>query len=464
MLAPVTANQLAPGRPSDRVDEEASARKGRSLFGTAEQQAAFFGKPLSTTRCVLGWVVATGLFLACVSLWYSPFISDEAESLVPAAAIEAGSLHCAYPAPVESSVPPLFPLITAGVMEVTRIGTNEASAYLYTGAHCAAPVSGASNRTFSAKQPLYLLGFIAWPFLLAGFVALLRAAGRGRSRYEFLGVCVLACTPAVADPLIDFFHPEDMVAMGLILLGLAAAIRQRWVGAAICIGLAVCTKQYALLALVPLLVAAPRRERWRFLVAVVAVAAAVLVPVVLLVGRGALDAIAAVHATPGGSVTAVGQLHLHGWELVAASRVLPLALAAAMAAWARSRLGTALYRPLPLVAILAASLALRLVFEVNLFGYYFMATAVALVALDVVIGRLRIETIGWILVVAAFYAPYFEPLVLIAGRDALIVQPVLTLSGLALAVLPLYRLCAREEPVLAGRGARSWRHTSISST
>ena len=256
MLARVTANQLAPGRPSDRFDEEASVPKRHSLLGSAGQQAAFLSKPLSTTRCVLGWVVATGLFLGCVSLWYTSSVSDNLESLVPAAAFEQGSLHCAYPSQITSSVPPLFPLIAAGVMEVTRIGASEASAYLYTGVHCVTP-DNAFYRSFSAKQSLYVLGFIGWPVLLAGFVALLRAAGRGRSRYEFLGVCLLACTPAVTEPLVEFFHPEDLVAMGLILLGLAATIHRRWVAAGLCIGLACCTKQYALLALAPLLVAAP---------------------------------------------------------------------------------------------------------------------------------------------------------------------------------------------------------------
>lgn len=459
----MTANQLAPGRASDRTDGDQPPSKRRPLLGSAEQQAAFFGKPVSTTRCVLGWLFATGLFLACASIWYTPSLADSGESMVPAMAIEQGSLDCAYPAQAMSSVPPLYPVIAAGVMEVTRIGTNQASAYLFTGPHCAEPLAGPSHEPFSAKQ-LFLLGFVGWPILLAGFVTLLRVSGRGRRRWELLGVCVLACTPAVADPLIEFFHPEDLVAMGLILLGLAAAIRQRWLVTGICVGLACCTKQYSLLALAPLLVAVPRRDRWRLLVAVTAVAAAVLVPFVLLVGRGALDAIAATIATPGGTPTLVGRLHLHGFELVAASRALPLALAAGVAAWARSRLGPALYGPRPLVALLAVSLALRLVFEVNLYGYYFMATAVALVALDIFVGHLRVETIGWILVVAAFYPAIFEPLVLIAGRDALIVQPVLSLSALALAVLPLWRLCAHEAPIAARRGAGSWRSASISST
>jgi hypothetical protein len=391
-------------------------------------------------------------------------VPDNLESIVPTVAIEQGSLHCAYPPSALSSVPPLFPLVAAGVMEITRLGTSEADAFLYTGLHCGIPRAAAYHRPFSAEQPLFLLGFIGWPVLLAGFIALLRAAGRGRSRWEFLGACLLGCTPAVTAPIIEFFHPEDLVAMGLILMALAAAIRSRWLVAGVCIGLACCSKQYSLLALAPLLVIAPRRERWRFLIAAVSVAAAILVPFAIMIGKGALEAIAATRATPGGTGTVVGRLHLHGVELLAASRVLPLTLAATVAAWTRSRLGSNLYRPQPFVALVAVSLALRLVFEVNLFGYYFMATAVALIAIDIAVGRLRVETIGWIVVTAAFYPPIFEPLVLVAGRDSLIVQPVLALSGLALAASPLYRMCVRQEPVAESTDARPLRSITVSSS
>jgi hypothetical protein len=226
--------------------------------------------------------------------------------------------------------------------------------------------------------------------------------------------------------------------------------------------LACCTKQYSLLALAPLLVVAPRRDRWRFLLAAVCVAAAILVPFAIVIGKGAVDAIAATRATPGGTGTFVGRLHLHGAELVAASRVLPLALAAAAAGWARLRLGPRIYRPQALVALLAVSLALRLVFEVNLFGYYFMPTAVALIALDIVGGRLRIETIGWILVTAAFFPPVFEPLVLVAERNSLIVQPVLSLSGLALAALPLYRMCVNPQAIAPSRDVNPLRNATVS--
>ncbi len=166
--------------------------------------------------------------------------------------------------------------------------------------------------------------------------------------------------------------------MGLILAALAAAIRSRWLVAGMCIGLACCAKQYSLLAAVPLLVAAPRpralaisaRRRWR--------RGGRAHPLGIAMGKGMVDATLGVYATPKGSPTFVGRLHLHGVALVAVSAGLPLGLAGAAAAWARSRLKSALYQPQPLVALVAVSLALRLVFEVNLFSYYFMATAVAL--------------------------------------------------------------------------------------
>jgi hypothetical protein len=442
----VRANYLTPGRPSNRVGRRPSSPKGRALLGRADRQAAFLGKQMSPAGRVLGWLVATGLFLACVSIWYSPNVPDSPENIVPTVAIEHGTLRCAYPAYLQSSVPPLYPLVAAGVMEVTRLGTSDVRSLLYFDGQCDPSHSGLVNRHFSV-QPFLLIGLLGWPILLGGFVALLSAAGRSRRRWEFLGACLIACTPAVADTLVEYFHPEDLFAMGLILAALAAAVRNRWLLSGVCIGLACCTKQYSLLVLVPLLVATPRDHRRRFLLAVVSVGALVLVPFGILIGRGALDAAAGIHATPAGNDTVVAHLHLQGVALVAASRALPLGLAVAIAVWAQSRLGSALCRAQPLVALVAACLALRLVFEVNLFGYYFMAMAVTLIALDIVVGRLRVATIGWILVTVAFFPPRFEQLVYVGERHWLIVQPVLALSGFALAALPLYQLCVSGSPL-----------------
>jgi hypothetical protein len=436
---------------TEGVGGASSGRSRRPLLGDADQQGTRFSQPLSSTRCVIGWVVATALFLGCASIWYSATVPDDAyESIVPAVAITHGVLRCAYPAvsavyPATnaSSVPPLYPLIVAGTMAVTRIGSNDVPQFSPTARGCGRASVQALQRDYSARA-LLLLGLLGWPFLLGGFVLLLRASGRGRSRWEVLGACLIACTPAVFDTFIQYFHPEDMIAMGLILTALAAVIRSRWLVAGVCIGLACCAKQYSLLAAVPLLFAAPHRERWRFLLAVVGVAAVVLIPLWIAMGRGMMEATLGIHATPKGSPTFVGRLHLHGVALVAVSRALPLGLAGAAAAWARSRLKSALYRPQPLVALIAVSLALRLVFEVNLFSYYFMATAVALIALDVVGGRVRVETIGWIAVAMAFFPPAFDPLVLVVERDPVAIELPLVLCGLALAALPFYRSCMND--------------------
>ncbi len=453
------AQQLAPGSASAQL----GVASQRSLSRAARRPAAFFDHELSPAGRVLGWLVATGLFVAGVSLWYSPNVPDAFESVVPTAAVVDGSLQCAYPSYSASSVPPLYPVIAAGVMEVTRLGTSDAASLLYHEARCNPNHSRSIGRHHSSTDPVLLIGLLGWPVLLGGFVALLGAAGRSRRRWEVLGACLIACTPAVVDTLVEYFHPEDLFAMGLVFAAVAAAVRSRWLASGVCIGFACCTKQYPLLALVPLLVAVPRGQRRRFVQAVASVVALVAVPTAIVLGRGALEAWAGFHATPFGNFTVVSHLHLHGVALAAASRALPLWLAVMIALWAQSRLGAALVRAEPLLALVATCLALRLVFEVNLFGYYFMATAVALLALDVVMRRLRLATIGWIAVSTAFFPPTFERLVYTGEQHWVLTQPILALAGLALAAVPLYRMCvdvaARpEDPDPASLGA-----TAISS-
>ena len=72
-----------------------------------------------------------------------------------------------------------------------------------------------------------------------------------------------------------------------------------------------------------------------------------------------------------------------------------------LAWWLVRRLGAATVRsPIPLTALVALSLSLRLVFEENLRdSYYFMALAVALLLLDVVCGRIRGPVLAWLALV-----------------------------------------------------------------
>ncbi len=166
-------------------------------------------------------------------------------------------------------------------------------------------------------------------------------------------------------------------------------------------------------------------------------AAAVLVPVGLAVGRTAVSATLGSSATPSGTGTTVDLLHLHGTALVVVARVVPLLLAGILALGASQRLGPDLRGAGPMVALVTASLALRLVFEVSLYGYYLMAACVGLIVLDIVLGRLRFPTIAWIVTASLLYPVTIGPRMLLGARSAWVLQLLLGLTAVALGIRPL---------------------------
>jgi hypothetical protein len=93
----------------------------------------------------------------------------------------------------------------------------------------------------------------------------------------------------------------------------------------------------------------------------------------------------------------------HGILLCA--RILPIVCALALAWWVKRRLGEAVLGAVPLVSLVATSLAFRLVFEVNLWGYYFTACAVLIIINDVLRGRVRGHVVAWM----ALFTLVFNP-------------------------------------------------------
>lgn len=250
------------------------------------------------------------------------------------------------------------------------------------------------------------VGYLCWFPLMAGMVAALRASGRGRNRWEPTFLVVLACVPCVLMPLLDDFHPQDLLAMGLVLGGVACAERGSWVWAGALLGLAVISQQFALLVLAPLFVVAPAHRKARFAAAASGAAAVIVLPMVAATsGRALGPVLIGSGNTPSVGGPLVWELHLHGALLVGVSRVLPIVLAMVIANWALRRLGPAVLEPVPLMSLVATSLSLRLVLEQNLFGYYFMALAAALVLLDVLSGHIRGQLVAWIGLVALAFDP-----------------------------------------------------------
>ena len=102
-----------------------------------------------------------------------------------------------------------------------------------------------------------MLGLLAWLVLSGGCLALLRAGGSSTAWREVALLLFLAFLPAASSAIVQLYHPQDMVSLGLSAGGLALALRRRWVAAGVLFGIAILTKQFAILILLPAVAAAP---------------------------------------------------------------------------------------------------------------------------------------------------------------------------------------------------------------
>jgi hypothetical protein len=376
-------------------------------------------RPLSGWWCGIGCLAAFAVFMGGVRFLGGPSEEDAVESIYSTWALAHFRVACAYPSASHYHFPviarpapliaPLWPLLSGALAALTRIGHQvpfPSNAAL--GPNCSeaqAAIFRWSVRS-GAALPTVSLGYASWLVLMAGIVALLRASGRGRCGWEPAVLVLVACVPSVWTPLVQDFHPQDLVAMGLGLCGLACARRGWWAWAGVLLALAITSQQFALLVIAPLVIIVPQNRRFRFVGTVIGTASIVILPIVMISSGRALRAVflgSGNSASIGGTV--LWELHFHGGLLVLVSRVLPIVCSMALAWWAHQRLGHTLMDPVPLLSLIATSLSLRLVFEENLFGYYFMALAVSLVVLEAVSGRIRGQLVAWIVLIPLAFNP-----------------------------------------------------------
>ena len=378
-------------------------------------------RPAATWQCLLAYVVATALFAGIVAAAGGPGPVDAPESVYSTWAIEHGQLTCAFPSvtePHEPLVAPLYPLVSGAVAALTHIGSTSSVPFPSrtelgtTCQHADAAIAAWAARA-GPTEPTLWIALAAWLVLLAGVAAFLRATRRGRQRWEPATVLALACLPPVWISVRYYFHPQDLAAVGLCLAALACAARGRWAASGAFVACAVLSQQFALLVAVPLLVLAPvGRGRIRYVAGGV-VATVLLVAPLVAASSGAVWRAITIgsgdNASTGGTV--VWEIdHNHALVVVGVSRVLPIVVALAISLWVSRRLGpdVATNRPTALVALVAVTLALRLVFEQNIFSYYFMALAVMLVLLDVTRGRIRGSLVVWLVAVCfVFHIPNY---------------------------------------------------------
>jgi hypothetical protein len=175
-------------------------------------------------------------------------------------------------APHEPLIAPVYPLLSGALAAVAHVGQSATVPFPSRGAmgpNCTTAIAAMRPWAFrSGAGPFLATRWIAcsgWLVLMAGIVAWLRAAGRGRRGWEPATLLVVASLPPVFLTVSFYLHPQDLVALGLALGAMACAVRGRWLSAGILVGLAVLSQQYALLVAAPLFVLAPTGSRGRLL-------------------------------------------------------------------------------------------------------------------------------------------------------------------------------------------------------
>jgi hypothetical protein len=143
---------------------------------------------------------------------------------------------------------------------------------------------------------------VALPCLLAAavlgvwLVARMRTKGRSLlNRAVVLGLCV--ASPLTLQAL-EIGHPEELLGACMCIAAVLLANRNRMVGAALILGLAIANKEWALLAIGPVLLALPAKRRLLCLTIAGATSVAVLAPLALVSSGGFISGTQAIANAP----------------------------------------------------------------------------------------------------------------------------------------------------------------------
>jgi hypothetical protein len=190
---------------------------------------------------------------------------------------------------------------------------------------------------------------------------LVRDAAGGGALPVQAWTAVLVAVPV----LVVFGHGEDALALLGVLAAVRLATRQRWAEAGLVLGLAVASKQWALLALPALLARCAPRERGRLAAACLALPAALALLVLAVDWAHASRALLHPPNYPGYGHAALWVSTAAATVATAPFRLGAVALAVALAA--RDRGGTGTSR---LLAVLGVTLLARCAFEPVVHVYY----------------------------------------------------------------------------------------------
>ncbi len=405
------------GVPPGRMDEDHPAR----VRGVDDERATWARRAISLLLLVLAAACYLGIVVARSG---PPPGGDTTPLTAVTSALADGNLRVAASAGSLPN-PPGYPLLASPFVAAFPSVVGSPT-WCTPAAKVHAPPAGAAHAAVPrgviecgaaaiavALPPWYraqgLLGVASWLVLALGALAVLRAATADSVGRQAGLLAFLAFLPAASSAIVQLFHPQDVVSLGLALAGTAQVLRQRWILAGVLFGAAVLTKQFALLLLLPALVAAPdRRSRVNMAGGAAAVVVGGLLPFLYVDPRATLENLSGFSA--GGAAAGQTVLTLagvHGTVASAVARDAPLLFAVAACAWAMRRPGLRMDRPVNLVALALVCAGSRLVFESVVFPYYLLAASVLVFLLDLVAKRSLHWSLAWCAAAAFFVA--FHP-------------------------------------------------------
>jgi hypothetical protein len=306
-----------------------------------------------------------------------------------------------------------------------------------------------------------LLAILGWIVLVAGAVMLLRSTGAGRGTGEAFLVFALAVLPASSDAIVQSFHPQDLVCVGFACAGISQALRRRWLLVGVLFGVAFLCKQFAILPLLAVLAAAPGwRARVRTLVPATGIVALGVLPFYLADSVDTVRALSAVYVAGVNVVkspTGLGLLDIGETLKLEIARDAPIVAATGMVLWARWRARGHLLAPTPLIGLALACLATRLIFEVSILNYYFVAVGVVLLVLDCARKRPPVWSVVWI-VATRYGLTWMAPV-----APSVLTAITFLVASLVPIGLGLNQVVAERLPSLSVRPSRPLRGKRLSS-
>ena len=379
-----------------------------------DRTTSFCSRRITPFWCWVSWVCSAILFVVIVQLLGGPTFNDAEVSFYATLAIAHGNIACAYPPNFDSiyQIPltaPVYPLLSGGLAALARVGHNfpfpSASVM---GRHCVnalGPIETWSDHRGISQQTLEI-GYVSWIVLASGCVGLLRAFGKGLSAREPLALFALALCPPVFAGLEQYFHPQDLIAIGLCLWALAALLKERWAWLGVLLGIAFFSQQFSILVALPLLLLVPSRHKVTALSALVVTAIVIVVPLAILTdGRSLASSFIGTALYPETPGDLLWELHVGNTVAAGLERLCPIVGSVLLTLWAKRRFLDAVLESATLLSLVATALSLRLVFEERVWAYYFLAGAVVLVVRYVLESRVSVAFLGWLVVLIVVFNP-----------------------------------------------------------